>query len=163
MHLRYMIVIGLLALNPLSAMSTQPENLAATFSALENTFARGYQEKNTSSLEALLAPEYALTVSARPGAPVSRSQWLALLPNYNVRSFAIRDIQVHCLQNSTLGKCELAAVSSINKQEADVGGQDRSGEFFIVDIWAHRNDKWVVLSRYSGRTEAALPKLMDKK
>jgi len=162
MHVHLMIVFGVLALNPFAAMSAESQSLVAIFSDLENTFARGYQEKNNSVLEELLAPEYALTISARPAAPVSRSEWLAILPNYNVRSFEIRDIQVRCLQLSALGKCELAAVSSINKQEADVGGQDRSGEFFIVDIWAHRNDKWVVLSRYSGRTEAALPKLMNK-
>lgn len=162
MHVHLMIVLALLALNPFAASSAEPQDLAARFSELENTFARGYQEKNHSILEELLAPEYALTLSARPAVPVSRSEWLALLPSYNVRSFEIRDIQVRCLHISASGKCELAAVSSINKQEADVGGQDRSGEFFIVDIWAHRNDKWVVLSRYSGRTEAALPRLMDK-
>lgn len=162
MRVHPMIVLGLVALNPFAAMSAEPQDLAAIFSGLENTFARGYQEKNKAALEDLLAPEYALTISARPSAPVSRSEWLALLPNYNVRSFEIRDIQVRCLQVTASGTCGMAAVSSINKQEADVGGQDRSGEFFIVDIWAHRNGKWVVLSRYSGRTEAALPRLMEK-
>lgn len=163
MQIHSIIAIGLLVLSPLPALSAELENLTATFSSLENAFALGYQEKRTSALEALLAPEYTLTISARPSAPVSRAQWLALIPNYNVHSFEIRGIQVRCLDTSDLNKCGLAVVSSINKQEADVGGQDRSSEFFIVDIWAHRNGNWVVLSRYSGRTEATLPKLMDKK
>lgn len=48
-------------------------------------------------------------------------------------------------------------------QKADVGGQDRSGEFFIVDIWSHRDGKWMVSARYSGRAEATVPTLMEKK
>lgn len=159
----HMIAVWLLTASPLAAISAAPENLTSTFTALENAFARGYQEKDVAVLEALLAPEYALVISARPSHPVSRPEWLALIPNYNVRSFEIRDIQVRCLRESPRGKCQLAAVSSINKQEADVGGQDRSGEFFIVDIWARRNGRWAVLSRYSGRTEIGVPKLMDNK
>lgn len=148
---------------PVSAMSEESRDLVTTFTTLENTFARGYKEKNISVLEALLAPEYALTVSARPSDPIPRSEWLALLPKYNVQRFEIQGVQVRCLEIARDGHCELASVSSINKQDADVGGQDRSGEFFIVDIWAQRSGKWMVLSRYSGRTEAAVPKLMEKR
>ena len=163
MRVHTFVLAGFLFLVPVSAMSEESRDLITTFTTLENMFARGYQEKNISALEALLAPEYALTVSARPSDPIPRSEWLALLPKYNVRRFEIRGIQVRCLQLASAGQCELAAVSSINKQDADVGGQDRSGEFFIVDIWAQRSGKWMVLSRYSGRTEAAVPKLMEKK
>jgi hypothetical protein len=161
MHIHSMLAFALIALNPLAVASAEPQDLVATFSNLENTFARAYQQKDFPALKALLAPEYTLTVSARPGNPVTRPQWLALLPNYNVRSFAIHDVQVRCLHMSE-GKCDLAAVSSVNKQQADVGGQDRSGEFFIVDIWANHKSHWVVLSRYSGRTETVLPMLMNK-
>ena len=163
MRVHTFLLAGLLYLVQVAAMSEEPGDLVTTFTTLENTFARGYQEKNISVLEGLLAPEYALTVSARPSDPIPRSEWLALIPKYNVRHFEIRGVQVRCLQIARAGPCELAAVSSINKQDADVGGQDRSGEFFIVDIWAHRSGKWMVLSRYSGRTEAVVPKLMEKK
>ena len=163
MRVHIFVLVGLLFLVPVSAVSEESVDLVATFTTLENTLARGYQEKNISVLEALLAPEYTLTVSARPSDPIPRSEWLALLPKYNVRRFEIRGIQVRCFQIARDGRCELAGVSSINKQDADVGGQDRSGEFFILDIWAQRGGKWMVLSRYSGRTEAAVPKLMEKK
>ena len=141
----------------------QDSQLIKQFTDLENTFARAYQEKNTALLEQILDPEYALTVSARPSDPVPRADWLALIPKYNVQHFEIRGVQVRCLRTALSGSCELAAVSSINKQMADVGGQDRSGEFFIVDIWAHREGKWKVSARYSGRTEATVPTLMEKK
>lgn len=163
MRVYYFVLVGLLSFVPVSAMCEGSEDLLTTFTRLENTFARGYQEKNISVLEGLLASEYALTVSARPSDPISRSEWLALIPKYNVRHFEIRGVQVRCLQTTRANHCVLAAVSSINKQDADVSGQDRSGEFFIVDIWARRSGKWMVLSRYSGRTEAAVPQLMEKR
>lgn len=161
MRIASAVLAALLTVLTRSGATEEAKDLVTLFTALENTFARGYQEKNITLLEGLLAPEYALTVSARPDAPMPRADWLSLIPKYNVRHFEIRGVQVRCLQQAP--DCTLAAVSSINAQQADVGGQDRSGEFFIVDIWARRNDKWVVLSRYSGRTEAALPKLMEKK
>jgi hypothetical protein len=141
-------------------MTETDDDLVARFTELENTFARTYQQKNLDNLELILAPEYALTISARPIAPVMRAEWLKLIPDYNVRSFSIRDVAVRCLQRSADGKCQLVAVSSINTQDCDVGGQDRSGEFFIVDIWAYREGKWMVSCRYSGRTENILPTLM---
>ena len=139
----------------------QDSQLIKQFTDLENTFARAYQGKNTALLEQILDPEYTLTLSARPGDPLSRADWLALIPKYNVQHFEIRGVQVRCLRVTPSGSCELAAVSSINKQKAAVGGQDRSGEFFIVDIWANREGKWKVSARYSGRTEATLPTLME--
>lgn len=153
-----------LALCGSSALSGQDtERLTADFTERENGFARAYRDKDIAQLERILAPEYALTVSARPDDPIPRAEWLAMIPHYNVRRFDIRGVQVRCLKETARGECELAAVSSINTQEADVGGEDRSGEFFIVDIWAYRDGAWMVSARYSGRTEAALPTLMEKR
>lgn len=163
MHARIGVLVAVLAVMPSFGSAEEAKDLVALFTTLENSFGRAYQEKNITALEGLLAPEYALTVSARPRAPIPRAEWLSLIPKYNVRRFEIKGVQVRCLQTAPASDCSLAAVSSINTQEANVGGQDRSGEFFIVDIWARRNEKWIVLSRYSGRTEAALPKLMEKK
>lgn len=156
------LLVALLLLVPLCAQAQDQAHLTEHFEALEVTFAKAYQAKDVAALERLLAPEYVLIVSGRPATPYPRAGWLALLADYHVRSFEISDVHVRCLQTTGAGDCELAAVSSINRQEADVGGQDRSGAFFIVDIWARRSDAWQVTARYSGRTEAAVPKLMEK-
>lgn len=148
---------------PCVSLGQTSQQLVNDFVERENSFARAYQSKDIKLLEQLLAPEYALTVSARPGNPMPRADWLALIPKYNVQTFEIRGVQARCLREATPGRCELAAVSSINAQKADVGGQDRSGEFFIVDIWSYRDGKWMVSARYSGRTEATVPTLMEKK
>lgn len=146
---------------PSVSMGQDPQQLIKDFTERENSFARAYQTKNIKQLERLLAPEYSLTVSARPDNPMQRAAWLALIPQYNVRHFEIRGVQVRCLRETKPGTCGLAAVSSINTQNADVGGQSRSGEFFIVDIWSYRERAWMISARYSGRTEAAVPALME--
>jgi hypothetical protein len=150
-------------LAPSLSLGQTSQQLIKDFEERENSFARAYQTKDMKRLEQLLAPEYALTVSARPSHPMLRAEWLALIPKYNVQTFEIRGVQVRCLKEAARGRCELAAVSSINTQKADVGGRDRSGEFFIVDIWSYRHGKWMVSARYSGRTEAEVPTLMQKK
>lgn len=161
MRVLAMALAALLA--PPVSLGQDSQQLINDFVERENSFARAYQSKDIKLLEQLLAPEYALTVSARPSNPMQRADWLALIPKYNVQTFEIRSVQVRCLREAKPGKCELAAVSSINTQKADVGGQDRSGEFFIVDIWSHRDGKWMVSARYSGRTEATVPTLMERK
>lgn len=152
-----------LLLAPAVSPAQDSRQLIKDFTERENLFARAYQTRNVEQLERILAPEYALTVSARPDAPMQRADWLALLPQYNVRHFEISGVQVRCLRETKPGTCELAAVSSINSQKADVGGQDRSGKFFIVDLWSYRSGVWMVSARYSGRTETAVPTLMEKK
>lgn len=149
-------------LAPLTSAAEEAHQLIADFTERENMFARAYKDKDIKQLEQILAPEYALVVSARPSSPMSRADWLALIPKYNVQHFEIRDVQVRCLRKAA-GKCVLAAVSSVNKQRADVGGHDRSGEFFIVDIWSHHGGAWKVSARYSGRTEGTVPTLMETK
>lgn len=160
MRIRALASAALLAPSVSPGQSSQ--QLIEDFAERENEFAPAYQGKDLELLERLLAPEYALTVSARPGNPVPRADWLALIPKYNVHAFEIRDVQVRCLRETTSGRCELAAVSSVNTQKADVGGRDRSGEFFIVDVWSYRDGRWMVGARYSGRTEATVPTLRKK-
>lgn len=160
--MRTLTLTLVLLLAPSVSLGQDSQQLIKDFTERENIFARAYQTKNIKQLESILAPEYALTVSARPNDPMQRADWLALIPRYNVQHFEIRGVQARCLRETRPGTCELAAVSSINTQKADVGGQDRSGEFFIVDIWSYRGGVWMVSARYSGRTEATVPTLMEK-
>ena len=39
-------------------------------------------------------------------------------------------------------------------------GQDRSGDFYVVDIWNKRSDRWQLIARYSspiGKTFDRMP------
>jgi hypothetical protein len=43
----------------------------------------------------------------------------------------------------------LAAVSLLLTQKATFVGRDRSGDFYIVDIWKKTGDNWQMIARYS--------------
>jgi hypothetical protein len=56
-------------------------------------------------------------------------------------------------------------VSFILTQRATVGPpnarRDRSGDFWIVDVWRQVGGKWLVAARYSGKVETqALPPVL---
>jgi hypothetical protein len=48
---------------------------------------------------------------------------------------------------------DVALVSLLYTQDADVEGRDRSGDFFVVDAWLRRNGVWKVKARYAGPVE----------
>jgi Domain of unknown function (DUF4440) len=43
----------------------------------------------------------------------------------------------------------LAVMSLLLTQKATLAGRDRSGDFYIVDIWRKNGDKWQIIARYS--------------
>jgi len=89
-----------------------------------------------SRLDHLLVPDYVLVASARAGDPMDRKSWLDLVEVYDVESFVIGDVVARCLapRGDAGDRCDLAAVSLTATQKAIVGGEDRSGEGFMVDI-----------------------------
>ena len=98
-------------------------------------------------LEAILAPEFALVVSAALSKALPRSEWLRLaVGGYVCRSFRYKQQHVRVLG-------EYAVVASVFEQEASVKGQDRSGEFFLTDIWRRHSGSWQVVARYSSKPE----------
>jgi Calcium/calmodulin dependent protein kinase II association domain len=44
---------------------------------------------------------------------------------------------------------DVAVVSLVLTQKATRDGIDRSGEFYVVDIWKKRLDRWQIVARYS--------------
>jgi hypothetical protein len=152
-------VLGVSAL----AVSEQSANLTVGFIKLETELYLAIQKKDVSRLDQLLAPDYVLVTSARAGYPMDRKSWLDLVAVYNVESFTIGDVVVRCLvpRGDTGDKCDMAAVSLTGAQKAIVGGEDRSGEGLLVDIWLRHNGSWQLFSRYAGTKSNSLPKVMQ--
>jgi hypothetical protein len=44
---------------------------------------------------------------------------------------------------------DLAVVSWLLTQRAASEGRDRSGDFYVVDIWKKNRDRWQMIARYS--------------
>lgn len=100
------------------------------------------------TLDDSLAEDFTLTVSAFPTRPMTRQAWLDTCDRYRCSRFAYRDVQVRLIGDG------LAAMSSIAEQEAELDGHDRSGAFWLTDLWRREDDgKWRVFARFSGYPE----------
>src|SRR5262245_12702242 len=125
----------------------------ALFQQLETRWADAIQRQDQKQLdEIFLAPDYALRISDDPARKIARADWLATMPTSTSRSFSIRDLQVRSFG-------EVAVVSHVLAQQADVNGVDRSGDFFVVDVWSRMGNDWKVSARYSSpaRTLPQMP------
>jgi ketosteroid isomerase-like protein len=106
--------------------------------------------QDRATLEDCLAPDYALIVSAMPGQRVDRALWLETCDRYICTAFRYRDVQVRDLGGG------IAIMSSIADQQARIGDVDRSGCFFLTDVWRLEADgQWRIAVRYSSHPEAA--------
>jgi ketosteroid isomerase-like protein len=122
--------------------------VAAEIGRLEQRWATALVQQDTTVLQRLLAPEYALVVSAAPQRPVMRAVWLATLSEYQTKSLTITGLTVRVLG-------DLALASFIGDLAARVRGVERRGKYFLTDIWQRQNGAWRVIARYSSRPEEA--------
>lgn len=124
--------------------------LEQEFARLEREWADAAIRQDRATLERLVAPDFALVVSAAPERTVQRAMWLdqALGP-YRVRSAQVSGLAVRQVADGH------AAVSFLLSMEASVGGVERSSTFFIVDLWRRAEAGWQAVVRYSSRPEEA--------
>jgi hypothetical protein len=62
---------------------------------------------------------------------------------YKIESFEERHHAARKLTN------DLAVVSLLLSQKATFDGRDRSGDFYVVDIWRKIARNWQIIARYS--------------
>lgn len=125
--------------------------MTATAAAIVDRSKRWMQawvEQDRAVLEDSLAPDFALIVSAMPEQLFERDRWLATCDVYRCSSFGYRNVQVRELAPG------FAVMSAIAEQRASLGEADRSGSFFLSDVWRLEPDgKWRVCARYSSHPE----------
>ncbi len=112
------------------------------FTKLERDWTQAVQKKDKASLDEILAPEFTLRTSEDPENLTSRADWIKnILTSYDVRSWTQRATVIRAF----LG---VAVVSFVQSEQVTIGGKDRSGEYFIVDLWKANHNKWQVAARY---------------
>lgn len=122
-------------------------DLASTIEQLSTRWMRAWVEGDRATLEAMLAPDYALIVSSAPDRRMDRQAWLATCERYRCTAFAYHDVQVRDLGG-------LAAMSATAEQTAFIDDTDRSGRFWLTDLWRPGGPHgWQVCARYSGWPE----------
>jgi ketosteroid isomerase-like protein len=142
----------LLAMRGFVAFAAEPSDVDR-FTQLEKAWATAIKAQDRAALERTLAPEYTLTVAMTDGLQrVDRDRWLdnAVGP-YVLHDYTFDEVVVRRYGDT-------AVVSSRYSQKATVNGRDRSGSFFLTDIWVHAGGQWRVSARYSSRLEARPPK-----
>lgn len=115
---------------------------------LQHAWMQAWVDRDRETLERILADDYVLIISNMADRPIDRASWLAITDRYTAESFRYDQMRVRLLG-------DVAVVSSRYTQKAAVDGVDRSGEFFLTDVWQKRDGRWQVVARYSARPEGA--------
>lgn len=124
--------------------------IAAVIEECSNHWMQAWVSQDRAVLEESLALDFALTVSAMPERRMDRALWLAICDTYRCSSFTYRGVQVRELGPG------IAVMSAIADQQARLGEVDRSGSFFLTDVWRLEPDgQWRVCARYSSHPEPA--------
>jgi hypothetical protein len=124
--------------------------IAAVIEECSNHWMQAWVSQDRAVLEESLALDFALTVSAMPERRMDRALWLATCDTYRCSSFTYRGVQVRELGPG------IAVMSAIADQQARLGEVDRSGSFFLTDVWRLEPDgQWRVCARYSSHPEPA--------
>lgn len=117
------------------------------FTGLERQMLEAVQKKDKAALNAMLDDDFEI---AMPGSdPLAGEEWVdsVLAQNFVLKSFVMRQMSVVDLGGSAVVKYD-------RLQQATLKGQDRSGEFFVVDLWKKTGDSWKLANRYVARVRA---------
>ncbi len=98
---------------------------------------------DTTVMGRLVAPEFTQRVSDAPERSLPRSLWGQPSSAYKIDSLEERFHAARKLAD------DLAVVSFILSQKATSAGRDRSGDFYVVDVWKKSSDRWRLIARYS--------------
>jgi hypothetical protein len=99
--------------------------------------------KDQEEVERLVGSEYTLRTSDAPTRSVPRALWGQASSTYKIESL---DERYHAARKFA---DDVAVVTLVLTQKASRDGRDRSGEFYLVDIWQTRDDRWQLIARYS--------------
>jgi hypothetical protein len=115
---------------------------------LEQELGEAGMRKDAETLEHLVGSEYTLRVGDDPQRSVPREQWLAALRprgayEYKIESFDEDHVAARKLADN------LAVTSLLLTQKAAFAGRDRSGDFYVVDVWKKSDSNWQIIARYS--------------
>jgi len=100
--------------------------------------------KETNNLQRLVSAEFTQRVSDAPERSLSRQQWGQPSGSYKLDSFEERYHSARKLSD------DMAVVNLVLTQQASFEGRDRSGDFYVVDVWQKTGDGWQIIARYSG-------------
>jgi len=114
---------------------------------LEQQFGDASMHGDTQVVDRLMGADFTLRVGDAPERSVPRVLREDLRP-YPTRAYKIESFEErhHAARKLTT---DLAVVSLLLSQKATFDGRDRSGDFYVVDIWRKTARNWQIIARYS--------------
>jgi hypothetical protein len=106
--------------------------------------------KDTKIMERLVSPEFTARVSDAPERSIPRRLWGQSSSTYKIDSLEERYHAARKLSE------DMAVASLLLTQKATFDGRDRSGDFYVVDVWKKSGDRWQITARYSSPIEKKL-------
>jgi hypothetical protein len=116
---------------------------------LEQQLGEAAMHMDTKALERLVGAEYTLRIGDAPEESIPRAPWMDSLRPENPHPYKVESFheQYHATRRLT---DNLAVVSLLLTQKAtNSAGRDRSGDFYLVDVWKKTGDNWQIIARYS--------------
>jgi Domain of unknown function (DUF4440) len=115
---------------------------------LEQEVAEAAIHMDTKAVERLVGPDYALRMGDAPEQSVPRALWMESLQPQSTHPYKLESLEEHYHAARKLTD-NLAIVTMLITQKATFVGRDRSGDFYIVDVWKKTGDNWQMIARYS--------------
>jgi ketosteroid isomerase-like protein len=124
-------------------------DLTTTIEEVSEAWMQAWIDQDLAALEEFLAPDYSLVVSSVPGHVFDRANWLqTAVGPYVCTRLSYEGVQVRDLGDG------LAVMSGIADFDATMAGIDRSGRYFLTDIWRRApgsSHGWQVCARFSSQ------------
>jgi hypothetical protein len=131
--------------------------------AASTRWMQAWMDQDRETLDAFLGPDFVLVVSTVPDRPMERTDWLeTAVTAYVCTRFAYDGVGCRRISG------DVVAMSAIADFDATIGGIDRSGRYFLTDLWRRAPDSphgWTVHARYSsrpGEPDASVRALLDR-
>src|SRR3712207_2569548 len=105
------------------------------------------QQRDMSTLEALLGDDFTLT-TGRPGAEVrSRGEWLAIsAQRYVLESYAFEELVVTAYPGCAIARTRY-------RQRGSMDSQPRNSTFRMTDVWILDGGQWQLQARHAQPVE----------
>ena len=116
--------------------------LAKMVVGLEEQLESAIRSGNPALVEKMLTEDFEMRVSAAPGVPVPRSDWIhAALAGVDSQ-LPIQQIAVHDLGDRLIASYIRPRARSLQR--------DASRDVFFVDVWQRSDESWKLAIRYAG-------------
>lgn len=112
--------------------------LVQQFTTLENSLIESIRKQDSTALQKTLTDDFEMRISASPGVPTPRAEWIQRLFKEPVAVSGIEQMAVHDFGNT-------AVVSFRGRRDA-LGA---AGNLFIVDVWIRSQGAWRLSIRYA--------------